>query len=69
MPLIDTGPFEHSDVRVKAFYRTKSLQLPTRMQKTVETMSSALESVQRSGSEVQGGVAGAFVLRKEVRGR
>lgn len=42
----------------------KSWRVSTRVHETVQNMSSALDVVKSLGSEVQGGAAGAFVLRE-----
>lgn len=61
---LDVGPFEHSDVHIKKSCGMMSRRLLKRLYESVQSTSSALNSVQRSGSEVQEGAGGASVLRK-----
>lgn len=62
------GPFEELSVLIKRLYVMTSRRLSTRMPETMENMISAVDIVQKPGSEVHGGVVGASVPRKRMRG-
>lgn len=54
LSFMDAGPLEHSVVLTNESHRMKAGWLPTRMQGTVETLSSAPDIVHRPESEVHG---------------
>lgn len=60
----DAGRFDHLIVPVQKSYRTTSRRLSTRMHETVGSISSALNSVQRTESEEHTGAGVASVLDK-----
>lgn len=62
---MDAGPFAHFHVLAKKSYRMTSGWVSMRMHDTVENFSSALDSVQRSGSELHGNFVGVTALKKQ----
>lgn len=49
---------------IKKLYKITSQRLSTRLHETIQIMRSALDTVQRAGSEVQGDAVGASALRE-----
>lgn len=67
---MEVGSFENSNVLMNKFYRLAPRRFSTRMHETAETLSTALDLVQRPRSEVHDGLLGASVFwkRKCVEG-
>lgn len=59
------GPFEHFSLVTKESHRMTPWRLLTRMHETLENINSALDSVQKSESELNGSANGASQLRKK----
>lgn len=62
---MDAGLSEHFNVLIRNFHRAASPRHLTQLHETVENMNIALDSVQRSETEVHKSAVGAPVLRKE----
>lgn len=58
---MDAWPCGRFNMLIKKSYRMKSWRFVTGMRETVEKMSSALDSEQRPGRMVHGGVFDAYV--------
>lgn len=59
-------PFEHFNVLIKKSWKMKSRRLSTRIHETVKALSSAVGTVQRPKSAVNGAAAITSVLRKRA---
>lgn len=67
--LIDTGPFEPSNVLIKKYYRIMTPRFWTRTHETAENTSSALNKVQRPGNGIREDDVSSFLLNKNISAR